>query len=215
MRTEFVARGVVCLSAMPPNGLDLAAFEAATGLDRPVHPVINPQLAVIEYGRIRLTVLLGQPSSQAQIESVNNPNRDLWRKAAAELIRQATPFAIRGLGFNGFARIETDGDENPVANLINTQVINDRLHAQLTRAGVKLVYPIEDAQATLDISPAPDDEHAWVAAMNRHYAVVPDGEALERAISWSAALDHELRATVRQLVSGTESLDEEAIRDVA
>jgi hypothetical protein len=51
--------------------------------------------------------------------------------------------------------------------------------------------------------------------MNRHYAVVPDGEALERAISWSAALDHELRATVRQLVSGTESLDEEAIRDVA
>jgi hypothetical protein len=215
MRTEFVARGVVCLAAMPPNGLDLVAFETATGLDRPVYQVINPQLAVVEYARLRLTILLGQPANQVQIESLNNPNRDLWRRATAELIRQATPFAIRGLGFNGFARIEIDDNESPVADLLNTEVINERLNAEFTRAGVKLVYPLDGARATLDISPAPDDEHAWVAAINRHYAVLPEAEVLERAISWSAALDHELRVTVRRLISGPGSSEEEAIRDVA
>ena len=93
-------------------------------------------------------------------------------------------------------------------------MINERLDSGLTRAGVKLVYPLDGAQTTLDISPAPDDEHVWIVAINRHYAVLPEAEGLERAISWSAALDHELRLTVRRLISVPGS-SEEAVRDVA
>jgi hypothetical protein len=215
MRTDFVARGVVCLAAMPPNGLDLAEFEDATGLERPVNQMINPQLAIVEYARVRLTIVLGQPSNQVQIEGHSSPNRDIWRRATVELIRQATPFAIRGLGFNGFARIEIEDAENPVADILNTELVNSRLDTRVTRAGVKLVYPLDSAQATLDISPAPDDQSAWTAAINRHYAVLPEPEMLERAISWSAALDHELPLTIRRLVSRNGGASEGAVRDVA
>jgi len=201
MRIEFVSRGVVCLAAMPPSTLDVAAFETATGLDRALTQVINPQLAVADYGRLRLVVVPGQPSNQIQLEAPGNVNRELCRTAATELIRQATPYALRGLGFNGYGKISCEDEEDPVRALLNEAIINERLGTELSRAGIKLVFPMDGARATLDISPPADEDPAsWGVSINRHYAGAPDDDERARAISWFAALNDELPRAVGRLI---------------
>ena len=202
MRVEFSARAVVCLAPMPPQSLDLTALENAINLGRPLTQVINAQVAIVDYGRLRLSIIQGQPSNQVQLEAPGSVNRDLLRRAASEIVRQATPFGLRGLGFNGFGRIECDNGESPIQDLLNAELIDQRLDAQVSRAGVKFVYPLNGSQATLDISPAPEEESIWLASINRHYSDPPDEEELARAVSWFAALDHELSSTVRRLISG-------------
>ncbi len=201
MRVEFVGRSVVCLVVMPPTSLDLQSFETAIGLDRPTTQVTNPQLAVAEYPRLRLLVT---PDGRAQCEFASNASTDICRRAAAELIRQAEPFAPRAVGFNGQARLEAEPEEEPpVAGLFNAEAVASFLRETPERSGAKFVYRADDrATLTLDISPAENEPSVWIVSINRHYAGRPDAETRERGVSWLAALSNELPPLVRRLPEG-------------
>jgi hypothetical protein len=200
MRIEFVSRGIICLTGMPPTALDLVAFEQATDLQRPGTQVIQQTVAAADYGSLRVIVSLGQPSNQLQLETAGPQQSNLYRAAADELIRQASLYGIRGLGFNGFGRLVCDPGEDPMRELVNEQVINARLGADITRAGAKLLYPLDDAVATLDLSPIPEDNTMWAVSINRHYDRLPGDEERARALDWFAALNVELVPLVEGLV---------------
>jgi hypothetical protein len=198
---------MVCLAAMPPMSLDLSAFEKATSLGRPAMQALQPQLAVADYGQVRLLVVLGQPSNQIQLEAPGNLDGDLCQRAGAEVIRQAAIHGgVRGVGFNGFARVTTDAQEqDPTLALLDTELINAGLGTAVTRAGVKVVYPIDDGLATLDISPLVEDNDQWLASINRHYQAIPDEDELARAFGWFADLNDGLVQIVRRLLNPTDA----------
>ena len=133
MPLTFAGRTVVVLAAMPPSALDLEAFEAAARLDRATTQVVNPQLAFAEYGRARILV---SPDGRVQLDLQPNAARDLARRAAAEVLRQAAVYAPRAVGFNGVLRIEiAEGDADPVRALVNDDVIGGRLDRRSLVAG--------------------------------------------------------------------------------
>jgi hypothetical protein len=117
MRLTFAGRSVVALAAMPPAALDLGALERAAGLDRATTQVVNPQMAMADYGRVRILVV---PDGRVQLEIQPKAARDVARRTATEVVRQAAVYAPRAVGFNGVVRIEIDeGDPDPVLSLVN------------------------------------------------------------------------------------------------
>lgn len=199
MRVEFGGRTVVCVAAMQPMSLDLAALEREVKLGRPTTQIMNPQLALGEYDKLRVVV---GPDGRVMAEMAPNLARDTCRRAAAEVIRQATPFALRAVGFNAIANIETEGDEQPLGNIFDTSATATFLGEEPSQLGAKFVYPSDDAaQLTLEIGPAVDAATTWLVNWNRHY-IAPDDAIVKRGISWLAAANEELPSLIRRLPSG-------------
>jgi hypothetical protein len=199
MRVEFGGRTVVCVAAMQPMTLDLAALEREVELGRPTTQIMNPQLAIGEYDKLR--VIVG-PDGRVVAEMAPNIARDTCRRAAAEVIRQATPSALRAVGFNAIARIEAEGDEQPLAGVFDTAATATFLEEEPSRLGAKFVYPSDDAgRLTLEIAPDDDSPRTWLVNWNRHYTV-PDDAINERGLSWLAAANEELPSLLRRLPSG-------------
>jgi len=199
MRLDFQGRNILCLSSMPPTAFDFGAFEQATGLDRAATLVVNPQLAIAEYGRVQIVIT---PDGRLQFAAQPNASRDLLRSAAGEVVCQVSPYAPTGVGFNGLLRIQLADDEtDPLTALLDESIIVERLGVQVTQRGLKLVYPLDDARATVEIAPDEADAQASIAGINRHYSSLPADDALNDAISWFAALSDEFPALVRRLLA--------------
>jgi hypothetical protein len=199
MRLDFAGRNVVCLSAMPPNAFDFAAFESALGLDRPSTQVVNPQIALAEYGRFQVVI---SPDGRLQFNTQPNASRDLVRRGACEVLRQAADYAATGVGFNGIAQVGLEeGEPDPLAALLHKSLINERLAVPVTRLGLKLIYPLDEAQMTVEVAPVEGDTQISAVTINRHYSSVPTGEALDAAISWFAALNDEIIRLGRRLLA--------------
>lgn len=199
MRLDFAGRNVVCLSAMPPTAFDFEAFERATGLARPATQVVNAQLALVEYGRVQVVI---PPDGRLQFNTQPNASRDLVRRGAGEVLRQASAYAPTGVGFNGLVRVElTEDESDPLKALLDESLIVERLGVQVTRRGLKLVYPLEEARMTIDVIPDEDDVQGSTLQINRHYSSVPGDGALDQAISWFAALNDELTGLARRLLA--------------
>lgn len=199
MRLEFAGRTVVCLAAMPSGGLDLAAFEKAVDLPRPRMQVQQPQFVVAEYPMVRLLLT---PNGRAELAAKPSAESGLVGRAARELIRQAVPYRLKGVGFNGSLRLRLEeGEADPVSPLLNEERVLDRLGVAPTRRGIKLIYPLDETRGTLEIVPHQDDQLLWIASINRHYAGQPSEEALDGAIRWFAGISEWLGTTVKTLVA--------------
>jgi hypothetical protein len=198
MHLEFGGRAIVCLTALPASGLDLAAFEKAVGLPRPRTQLQQPQLLVAEYPSVRLLLT---PNGRAELAAKPSAGNDVVARAARELIRQAAPFPFKGIGFNGSLRLRLErGSPDPVAPLLNEERVVAGLGATPTRRGIKLIYPLGDSRGTLDIAPNPNDDLLWMASINRHYVGQPTDEVLDRAISWFGGISEWLGTVVRKLL---------------
>lgn len=201
MRTSFVGRNLVCIASMPPDALDLESFERELQLGRPTAQVSNEQLALAEYGRLRVLVIEGR----IQVDLQPNAAKDLVRGAASEMIRQASLFRPTALGFNGVGRIDASASEEPFAGLIDTEAAMTRLGVVDALPGLKLAYALDDGRATLSIDPVLDDEGTWLAQLNRHHAEMLSGDSLDDVIKWFVALDDDLPALLRKLLSGPDT----------
>ena len=200
MRVESVGSNVVCLTAMQPTALDLAALETAGQLGRPATQVVNPQLALADYTRLRVIVT---PDGRAQADFNSNVSRDMCRRTATELVRQASIVGVRGVGFNGVAKLECEPDEQPLHRFFNPEAVQHLLGTEPERSGAKFMFSADDrARLTLDITPHEDEPTVWIASLNRHYAGPADDDVYQRGISWLAALDSELRTMLRRLPEG-------------
>jgi hypothetical protein len=184
---------------MPPTAFDFEAFERAAELARPTTQVVNEQIALVEYGRIQVAVT---PDGRVHLNTQPNANRDLIRRGTREVLRQVAAYAPTGVGFNGVTRVELEeGEPDPLLALLDEALIVERLGMPVTRRGLKLVYPSDEARVTLDIVPDENDVQVCVVQINRHYASLPDEEHLGAAISWFAALNDELLRLVRGLLA--------------
>lgn len=197
MRVEFASRGLVCLTAMPPGALDLAALESVAQLGRPTQQVTNQQLVLAEYPRFRVLVT---PDGRVQCDFASNADRDLCRTVATEIIRQVEQFGARAIGFNGITRIEAEDDEQPLAGLLEGEAVSDFLGQAPRRIGAKFVYDADDrARMTVDVSPSEDEVTVWLAAINRHYSGPVDDAVRNRGVSWLAAVNEELSRLLHRL----------------
>lgn len=193
MRISFAGRNVVSIGAMPLEALRTEGFERLAG-GRAKQQISTPQLVLAEFDRFRL---LATPDNRVQVEFPPDARRDLIRRTVQELVDQLSPYPIRALGFNGLVRIDlSEGDQDPVAPLLDLASVEERLGVEPARVGVKLTYPLDESRTSLDLMPAEDEEQAWGGAVNRHYASMPDADELSRAVEWFA----DLRESLPQLV---------------
>lgn len=183
---------------MPPVALELDRFASATGRSAATSQVTNPQVVLGEYRGVRILAVEGRQQIDFAAEASDNDATTVANWVLGEVER----FRPSGIGFNAILRIENDaGDPDPAGQLIRRDLAAERLETEALRYGIKLLYLDESARITLSVDPDGDDDMAWVASVNRHYASSPEGEERTTALEWFAATSHAFERSIRELVA--------------
>jgi hypothetical protein len=196
MRLIPLGSSAICLAPLEPGAVDVDAFADGLELGPAAVRVTNAQVQLAQYSRLQLLVTSGR----VQLEFPTGASNDLVRDAASRLIAAVAVFRPTGLGFNATARLEREGDEDPVAQLFSASDAAVRLGGSPTaRGGIRLIYADDTSRWTWGVDPLPDDNDWWVGTVNRHFAAVP-AEPHDELLAWFSSLEGELQQRLRALM---------------
>jgi hypothetical protein len=203
MRLVPLSSSVVCLAPLGPGAIGVDEFAEGLELGPPAVLVANPQLQVAQYARLQLTVVPGR----AQLEFPAGATEALILEAARRLLAAVAAFRPTGIGFNASVRMEREGDEDPVATVMNAADAARRLDGdQAARGGMKVLYQDDSSRWTWSVDPLADEDDAWIGLVNRHFIAMPP-EGLDAVLLWFSTSEEDLQARMRAL-TGIGAADE-------